>query len=385
LEAKTPVSLIFCADYEPLRVQQCVENAIACLGGLETAIKPGENILIKPNLLSARAPERAVTTHPEVVRAVVRLVKAIGATPLIGDSPGGAVKGVMRVWQETGMYAVAKEEHVELINFETAGANERGVNNPLVPVVHISKVLDNVDGIINIPKLKTHGLTIYTGCVKNFYGTIPGLRKAEYHKAIPPSAADFGPFVGEIYLLNKHKVRLNLMDGVWAMEGNGPSSGDVRKLGIIAASRDANALDMAIVKMLGINPQRIGTIKYISNLKGEVHSNERIELRGEPLSSFNFDKFKLPPTWFYSLIPRRLVRFLGRFVWMKPVIIPELCTNCMMCVNSCPVKAVSAASQSVKPVVIAKNCISCLCCHELCQYNAIELRKSSLAKILIRG
>ncbi len=385
MDAKTPVSLAFCKDYDPKNVQAQVENVVSLLGGIETMVRPGETILLKPNLLSARLPERAITTHPEIVRAVVRLVKAAGATPVIGDSPGGAVKGVERVWKETGMYAVAKEEKVELVNFETSGAQERRVNNPLVPSVYISRVIDNVDGIINLPKLKTHGLTTYTGCVKNFYGTVPGLRKAEYHKAIPPGAADFGAFIGEIYLLSKPKVRLNLMDGIWGMEGNGPSAGVVRILNIIAASRDGNALDMAIVKMLGFNPQRIGTIKYISALLGEVHSHERVEVRGESLSAFSLSKFKFPSTWFYNLIPRWLIRFLGSFIWLKPVILQELCTSCMMCVNSCPVKAITKNSPGEKPLVNPEDCISCLCCHELCLSQAIGLKKSPLAKLLIRG
>jgi ferredoxin len=261
----------------------------------------------------------------------------------------------------------------------------RRINNKLAPEVYISRVIDNVDGIINLPKLKTHGLTTYTGCVKNLYGTVPGLRKAEYHKAIPPGAADFGAFIGEIYLLSKHKIRLNIMDGVWGMEGNGPSAGDVRIMNLIAASRDANALDMALVKMLGMNPLRIGTIKYISNLKGETRSTERIELRGEPPASFNLAKFKVPSTWFYNYVPRWLIRFLGSFIWLKPQIINELCTNCMMCVNSCPVKAITKESPNDKPRVNAKECISCLCCHELCLSQAIELKKSPLAKLVIRG
>ena len=142
---------------------------------------------------------------------------------------------------------------------------------------------------------------------------------------------------------------------------------------------------MALVKMLGFNPQRIGTIKYVSGLAGEVHSNDRIELRGESVSSFNFSKFKFPATWFYGFIPRWLIRFLGSFIWLKPQIIPELCTNCLMCVNSCPVKAITKASAKEKPVVVIKECISCLCCHELCLSQAVELKKSPLAKLLIRG
>jgi ferredoxin len=142
---------------------------------------------------------------------------------------------------------------------------------------------------------------------------------------------------------------------------------------------------MELVKLLGFNPQRIGTIKHLSSLKGEVRSTDRIELRGEPAASFNLAKFKFPSTWYFSLIPRWLVRFLGSFIWLKPEIVQELCTSCMMCVNSCPVKAITKSSPTDKPVVVTRECISCLCCHELCLSKAVELRKSPLAKLLIRG
>src|SRR3989339_1393913 len=134
---KTNVSVIKCTSYEQSKVFDAVRRAVELAGGINSFVKPGERILLKPNLLSARLPERAITTHPEIVRAMVRLVRSAGATPLIGDSPGGAVKGVERVWKETGMYALAQEDRVELINFETAGAREHTINHAMVPTVHL--------------------------------------------------------------------------------------------------------------------------------------------------------------------------------------------------------------------------------------------------------
>jgi len=379
---KTKVSLAKCENYDSNEVMRAVSSAIDNIGGIKNFVKPGERILLKPNLLSARQPERAVTTHPEIVRAVIRLVREAGAVPILGDSPGGAVKGVERVWKETGMKMVSEQEKVELVNFETSGSDEVNINHPLLPRIHLSKIALNVDGIINLPKLKTHGLVIFTGAIKNFYGCIPGLRKAEYHKIVP-HPDDFGRLLGELYLLLKSRVRLTVMDGILGMEGNGPGTGDVRKLNIVAASQDVVALDTVITSLLGFKPQKIEMIKYLSAAKAGESDLSRIEITGESPSAFDLAHFKFPSNWYIILIPHFLISMLGKFIWMKPEIVPEICENCMMCVNSCPVKAISKKGKE-KPVINAKACISCLCCHELCQYKAIELRSSFLAKLLIR-
>ena len=379
---KTKVSLAKCENYDSNEVMRAVSSAIDNIGGIKNFVKPGERILLKPNLLSARQPERAVTTHPEIVRAVIRLVREAGAVPILGDSPGGAVKGVERVWKETGMKMVSEQEKVELVNFETSGSDEVNINHPLLPRIHLSKIALNVDGIINLPKLKTHGLVIFTGAIKNFYGCIPGLRKAEYHKIVP-HPDDFGRLLGELYLLLKSRVRLTVMDGILGMEGNGPGTGDVRKLNIVAASQDVVALDTVITSLLGFKPQKIEMIKYLSAAKAGESNLSRIEITGESPSAFDLAHFKFPSNWYIILIPHFLISMLGKFIWMKPEIVPEICENCMMCVNSCPVKAISKKGKE-KPVINAKACISCLCCHELCQYKAIELRSSFLAKLLIR-
>ena len=379
---KTKVSIIKCGSYNSTEIEQSVRRAIDLLGGIKAFVKPGMKILLKPNRLSARTPDRHVTTHPEVVRAVIRLVKEAGGVPVIGDSPGGAIKGVERVWIETGMKKLAAEENVLLVNFETSGSVELKINHGLIPSVHISKVPLEVDGIINLPKLKTHGLLIFTAGVKNFYGCVPGLRKGEYHK-LAPYPDDFGHLLAEIYMLLKDKVLFSLIDGVTAMEGNGPSSGELRQLNLIAASADTAALDTELITLLGFKPAKIGTIKYLSSRNaGEIHTGN-IELVGDKLEIFNFAKFKFPSNWHINLVPKFLIRILGNLIWMKPEIMPEICVNCMLCVNSCPVNTIKISAEG-KPVVKLKRCISCLCCHELCPYKAIRLKGSFLARTMFR-
>jgi uncharacterized protein (DUF362 family)/Pyruvate/2-oxoacid:ferredoxin oxidoreductase delta subunit len=280
------------------------------------------------------------------------------------------------------MKKLAAEEGIELVNFETSGTVVRKIDHKLIPEVHISKVPLEIDGIINLPKLKTHGLLIFTAGVKNFYGTIPGLRKGEYHKHAP-YPDDFGRLLAQIYLLVKDKVLFSLIDGVTAMEGNGPSSGDLRQLNLIAASADTVALDTRLITVLGFKAAKIGTVKHLSSCGAGETDPENIEHAGDAPEDFNFAKFKFPSNWHINLVPKFLIKILGKLIWIKPEIVPEICENCMLCVNSCPVQAIKKQGKD-KPYVELDPCISCLCCHELCPYKAIKLKGSFLARKMFR-
>ena len=380
--SKTTVSLIQCNSYTREEVDAAVRRAVDLLGGMSRFVRPGERILIKPNLLSAKEPSRAITTHPEIVRPVIRMVKEAGAIPILGDSPGGAVKGVERVWEKTGMKALAEEEGVTLVNFETAGSRSMPIQHPLLESLQISNAVLDVDGIINLPKLKTHSMLLFSGGVKNFYGCVPGLRKAEYHK-FAPLPRDFSQLLAELYLLVKSKVRFSLVDGIVGMEGNGPSAGDIRTMNLIAAGEDTVALDTVLTTLLGLKTSRILYLGMIARKGGGTDDLSKISVIGDPAGSFALDGFKLPVTWYYELIPRFLVTALGRFIWLKAMIVPELCVNCQMCVQSCPVQAI-IPGKGGKPVVDQKRCISCLCCHELCPHHAVILKSSLLTRIFLR-
>ncbi|MBN1823247.1 MAG: DUF362 domain-containing protein [Endomicrobiales bacterium] len=379
---KTKISMVKCGSYGNKEVSEAVRKAVELIGGIGKFVKKGEKILVKPNLLSARQPERHVTTHPEIVRAIVRLIKEAGAVPRLGDSPGGAVKGVDRVWQETGMKELAIQENIELINFETYGSVEAGTGHPSVPSVRLTKAAFDCDGIINVPKLKTHGLQIFTGAVKNLYGLLPGLQKAEYHKKAP-HPDDFGHLLARIYMLVKDRIRFTLVDGIIGMEGNGPSSGELKKMDLVSACGDGHAMDWALTKTLGFDPLKIDSVRFAEKLLARKTRLEDIETCGDGPEEFGFRDFRFPSNWYIHLVPKFFIDMLGSLIWLKPEIIPEACTSCMMCVNSCPVNAIIKEGGN-KPYVVQKGCISCLCCHELCQYKAIRLTSSFLAKFLIR-
>ncbi|MDR3243554.1 MAG: DUF362 domain-containing protein, partial [Elusimicrobiota bacterium] len=218
------ISLVKCMDYQ--NAEESVNKAINLIGSMSSFIKSGEKVLIKPNLLAPKEPQKAITTHPEIVRAVIKLVKKAGATAIVGDSPGGAIRDIENLWEITQIKQVCKEENAELVQFEAAGAKTFDINDKNIRQVTFSKAVIDCDAIINLPKLKTHSLMSFSCAIKNFYGCVPGLLKVQYHKYASKNK-DFAALLSNIYLFLKYKIRFTLVDADLAMEGNGPSAGEI--------------------------------------------------------------------------------------------------------------------------------------------------------------
>ncbi len=258
----TKISLIKCSSYQPEEVKAAVKRALDLLGGMSHFVQPGNKVLLKPNLLSAQPPEQAITTHPAVVEAVIELVKEAGGIPVLGDSPAGAIKSLDDFWSTTGMLEVCRRHDVELVSFERSGVYQKELNGKRY---HIAKPVLDADVIINLPKLKTHSLTVMTGAVKNIYGVIPGLKKSMYHKQAP-KPWEFSRLLVDIYALAR--PQLNIVDAIVGMEGFGPSAGRQRQLGMILAGSDGVAVDAWAAHLLGRKPLDIPTTKiaYRQNL-----------------------------------------------------------------------------------------------------------------------
>ncbi|MBC7189818.1 DUF362 domain-containing protein, partial [Candidatus Aerophobetes bacterium] len=224
---QSKICLLKCENYDEEKVEEVVRESIRLLGGIRSFICPGDRVLLKVNLLSAHPPERAVTTHPALVKAVVRVVKDAGAKPFIGDSCGVAYRkeDAMMVWEKTGIARVAREEKVEIVNFQKA----KKVKNPRgkPPFLYIAKEAMEADAVFSLPKLKTHTLTLFTGAIKNMYGTVPGFWKKDLHARFP-RPRDFAKVVVDLFSLVFPK--LSIMDGILGMEGKGPSAGSPRKI-----------------------------------------------------------------------------------------------------------------------------------------------------------
>jgi uncharacterized protein (DUF362 family) len=365
------VAVIRCPGYSEANVKDAISRIFALLE-LSKIIKPGQKVLLKPNLLTSLPPDKGVTTHPEIVKAVTEEVKDLGAFPFIGDSPGGTGLQYEKVLKETGM----KDIGIPTVNLEEKGM--RKFKNPggKVDPIYISNVALSFDLIINIPKIKTHELTLITCGIKNMFGCVPGLNKVNYHLDAP-SPEEFSEALVDLF--EKIPPAVTIADGIIAMEGQGPMSGKSRNLGILIASTDTVALDAVCSKIIGFEPLDIHTTK-IAYQRGLGEADlEKIEICGDKPPEFKDFKHPFGLNSILNKMPSTLgslIRPVVSLIRLRPRINKKKCTKCLVCVNSCPVKAID-----VKTFKINKNqCIMCFCCRELCKYGAVDLKENILWK-----
>ncbi len=370
--SKVKVSIIRCPDYETERVADAVHRLLDELGGIREFVRPGQKVLLKPNMLSAKAPERGITTHPSVLEAMVNEVKEAGGRVFIGDSPSGALKGVKRCWENTGFLKVAEKTGSELINFEAAGSVLREKDGRKY---HIAKAVLETDVVINLPKFKTHGFTLYTGAVKNLYGTLPGFQKARFHKTLP-QPGQFSRILVDLYALVR--PALHVMDGILGMEGNGPATGDLRDIGLLLASPDGIALDTIASTIMGFKPREIDAIRLAAKEElGETRA-DHIRIPQGSLEAYKIPDFNLPSNRLMKFVPTFLVKWVGNLLWVRPRVDLSQCTGCSMCARGCPVEAIKMIDGY--PEMDYHKCINCLCCNESCPDNAIYQELSWLAR-----
>jgi len=375
------VALVRCTTYDAQDVREAVDRGIELLGGLAQFIQRGESILIKPNLLVPRSPERAVTTHPAVFRAVAEILQDAGARLSYGDSPGfGAASWVAK---RAGLADVAEELGIPLADF---GSSET-VSFPdgrLIKQFALARGVLEAEGIVSLPKLKTHGLTRITCAIKNQFGCIVGPLKPEFHARLPN--ADL--FSQMLVDLNRFlRPRLYVCDGVMAMEGNGPQAGTPRPLSLLLISADPVALDATVCRIVGLDPGLVPPLAY-----GEAFglgSASNVSVVGDALEAVfapDFDVNRSPRS--PSDRPGRTSRTARRFVVPRPVIRPARCTRCGTCVSVCPVtpKAVQFADESRTdpPAHDYERCIRCYCCQEMCPEEAIEIDVPLLGRLIRR-
>lgn len=366
------VAIVKCDRYEYEKVEKAVRLALSLIGNVKEKIKPGNKVLLKPNMLMAATPDSAVTTHPHILKAMIKIVKECGAIPFVGDNPGNAYANVQRALETTGYRDVAKEEGAEILSL--AKPFKCGD-------IYVASSIFDIDLIINLPKLKTHNLTLFTGCIKNMFGIMPGFHKGDMHRRYP-YPADFSAKLVDIFSVKKPV--LGIMDAVYGMEGHGPSGGKPRRIGLILASWDCVSLDAVCSKIIGYEPFSVDTTR-IAHQRGLGEGNlSRIEIRGEKLQNVAISDFELADNAYKILkgVPRFIYppfQYLARkLIWVRPEVIKEKCTGCGICFKNCPVKAISM--EEGKPRIDYRKCISCYCCHELCPEKAYEIKRSWLAR-----
>ncbi|MCP5103405.1 MAG: DUF362 domain-containing protein [bacterium] len=375
------VVVIRCEDYTIENVRDAVKRGIDLLGGVSVFARPGEKIVLKPNLLVGDHPDKSVTTHPAVFRAVGEIFKAGGADMFYGDSPG---KGKPeRIAKQAGIKDEADSLGIRPADFQTAVK----VSFPgalLAKQLRPAAGALDADGIVSISKMKTHGFTRITGAVKNQFGCLPGLQKAEFHVKMP-DIYDFSKVLVDIN--NYLKPRLFIMDGITAMEGNGPRGGEPREMKVLLFSTDPVALDAVFCRLIDLNPEFVPTMKFGKKTGLGTYKTNEIQLLGdalEPLINKNFQAVRRPPDRLASA--KYFPTFLKNLVSPKPVINEDRCINCGSCVLQCPVtpKAVDwpQGNKKEKPVYNYKHCIRCYCCQEICPEKAITIKVPPLGRLI---
>jgi uncharacterized protein (DUF362 family)/NAD-dependent dihydropyrimidine dehydrogenase PreA subunit len=366
------ISVVKCNGYEPSVVEQAVRSTVNLLGGITSFVKPGSRVLVKPNLLLSKGPEHAITTHPQVVSSVVHILKEINCRVIIGDGPsvwGNYIENVDEVYEITGIKKVALDEGVQLVSFDKRRMRDK---------FPLTAWLDECDYLVNLPKFKTHQLTLITGAIKNLFGLVSGTYKIELHKNhFKP--AEFAKILVDIY--QEAKPALTIIDGVLAMEGDGPgSSGSPRPLNLLLAGSDCVALDTVMAKIMGIKNQEILPTKE-ARLRGLGEGRlSKIEIVGEDIDKLGIPAFILPQIAKVSNLPEAVKTILKSLIKYYPYSLRLKCTRCGHCVNICPRKCIALKKKGI--VFNYKRCIACFCCQEGCPSAAIGLKKSLLAKLI---
>ena len=366
------VSIVRCETYHEEEVLRGLRRSIDLLGGIEIFVKRGDRVLLKPNLLYGKAPEKAVTTHPSVVRGMIKIVREAGGVPLIGDSPG--MESLGRAAEKAGIKRVADETGCPLVEFD----------RPIVPSerrgrrfkqLEVDRSVLEADVIINLPKWKTHGQVLLTLGVKNLFGCIPGPRKALWHLKAGQDQKLFARMLIDVYLTVR--PALTILDGIVGMDGNGPGSGRPFPLGLLLGARDPLHLDQIVCDLLGIRRELLPTNRVA--FESGIGMNE-IEVVGENVEEVKISGFQLPPLsdlgW---SLPGFLKRALKKALTGRPVIDEEVCKICGRCEEICPPKALT---QKGHLALDEQKCIRCFCCQEICPEGAISIKPGWAQRIV---
>ena len=376
------VGLDKCEDYSYENVKKSFIRLMDNIGGLENYITPNSKVFVKMNLLMKKRPEEATTSHPMVLKVLCEELLKLNCEVTVGDSPGGPynekiLKGIYNI---CGIQDIANELDIKL-NYNVEEIKVENNKGKLGKFLTVIKPITEVDHVISLCKLKTHMMATFTGGVKNLFGVIPGILKAEYHFKMP-EISDFTNLLVDI--CEYVSPSLTIMDGIVGMEGEGPSAGNPKKVGLLFASSSPYALDVVACKSINLDPIKVPTIERCVE-RGILEKNfSDIIVKGCKLEDVIVKDFKVPNirsvSFLKGVLPEFLEIRLNNFINPKPVFINEKCVKCGECERVCPAKVITI--EEAGPIVNLDKCIRCFCCHELCPKKAVKIKKMFLFKHL---
>lgn len=375
-----------CSDYS--QAGSVIDELLEMMGGMNRFVQTGETLILKPNLLMAASPDRAVSTHPDIVAAVARQVKSSGGNAIIADSPGSgyAYTGptLKRLYKKCGMIEAAETAGID-INLDTSYQNKRFSEGRLIKRFEIISPVLDADGVLNLCKLKTHTFMVMTGAVKNNFGVIPGWTKPGYHAKL----RDTQRFAGMLLdLMDAVTPRLSIMDAIVGMEGNGPAAGNPKNVGLLLGSTHPLALDVVASEIMGLPCHENPILIEAAKRRLTPACIDDVDLIGITKKELRQIDFKLPDTLVHGSGFERLPSWLlgpveslfRRGSALEPRVYQNRCTACGVCRDGCPVRAIDIMD-SAYATISYKKCIRCYCCHELCPESAIGLRRSLIYRL----
>ena len=381
--AKPDVVIVPCSDYALETARSALEQVLAPLGGLDW-VNSGMKIAVKVNLVTAAAPEEAATVHPGLLCALVELLVKRGADVVVGDSPGGLYSAahVNRVYAAAGMKAV--EQYGGRLNQNFEEREARFPEGKVCRQFRYTAYLDEADAIIDLCKLKTHGMMAMTCGAKNMFGAVPGTRKPEYHFRYP-DPRDFARML--VDLDEYFKPRLTIVDAVECMEGNGPTSGTPRHMGAVAAGESPHKVDLLCAGLIGLRREEVPTLEAALERGLIPASADGLRVEGDPaafaipdfqrIATGNSHLFRGDGT---SLLKRMKGAAMEALLTQRPRLRPAKCVGCGVCKSVCPAEAL--VMRGGRPRIDRRKCIRCFCCQEFCPESAMVVHRTAVARLL---
>lgn len=379
------VALLKCDEYNVDLIENKLREGFNLLGGekfLRELIPHNSRVLLKPNMLSIEGKGSPVITHYAVFEAVIRIIKEHTDNITFGDSPGFGDS--RKAAEKSGLMEVAERYGVKFDDF-TEAIHVKLDKSILCKSWNVAKAPYEADVVITLPKLKTHAMAYFTGAVKNQFGCIPGTQKAAWHTRMP----DANNFCKMLLDLNSLVgTSFAILDGIVAMEGNGPKNGEPHKMNTLIIGKSVTAVDSVAVRLIGYdNPLVVPALKEAYDSKWGSVLPDEIEVVGEKINDMKAKNFKLcrAPGNFYFINPK-VNSFLRNMIAPNPTLIEDKCIGCKRCREVCPegdkVITMIKSGNKVIPSWTMSNCIRCFCCQELCPVGAIETRYTTMGKIL---
>ena len=346
----------------------------------EECIRPGMKVVIKPNLVVRAEPDSAAVTHPLVTAAAAACIRELGAQVLVAESSGGVYTqaALKSIYNGTGYTEMARKYGIEL-NYDCSSGERKAPEGIRCKGFTLITPILEADAVVDICKLKSHCMTGLSGAVKNLFGCVPGLMKPELHCRYPEKP-HFGEMLADLCCVVKPV--LSIVDGVTAMEGNGPTGGKPRHMGMLLSGRNPFAVDVACAHAIAMEPKEIYMLRSAMERGICPTSAQELQVLGESLEEFVKPDFLQPEsktTNFIEKLPRFLRPLATRLASPAPKIRREECIGCGKCAESCPQHTIHI--QDKKAVIDYTKCIRCYCCHEMCPQHVIDIRRLPLFRL----